>query len=114
MFNNLNIGDSIMKKIQVSTVEMKAMCEVINLNSSFVARAVRAADTAKGLKKRIEDCCEQHVLDKEGNRKVDESGKEVKEFKPTCMYLSEEEVDTAYNRIVPFIIDLCDALLGEE
>ena len=102
------------KKIQVSTVEMKAMCEVINLNSSFVARAVRAADTAKGLKKRIEDCCEQYVLDKEGNRKVDESGKEVKEFKPTCMYLSEEEVDTAYNRLVPFIIDLCDALLGEE
>ena len=102
------------KKIQVSTVEMKAMCEVINLNSSFVARAVRAADTAKSLKKRIEDCCEHNVLDEENNRVIDANGKEVKKFEPTCMYLQSEEVDAAYNRIIPFIIDLCDALLGEE
>jgi septation ring formation regulator EzrA len=103
-----------MKKIQVSTVEMKAMCEVINLNSSFVARAVRAADIAKSLKNRIEECCERYVLDEDGNRVVDANGKEVKEFALTSLYLQSEEVDTVYNRLVPFIIELCDALLGEE
>lgn len=103
-----------MKKIQVSTVEMKAMCEVINLNSSFVARAVRAADTAKELKEHIEQCCERNVLDDDGNKVVDENGNEVKEFKPSCLYLQSEGVEAVYNRLVPFIIDLCDALIGEE
>lgn len=39
-----------MKKIQVTTIQKTANIEVIELNSSFVAQAVKAAVEAKSLK----------------------------------------------------------------
>lgn len=95
-------------KIQLASVDLKANAEVIVLNTSFVARTVRAAEGLKSIKRRIEDVATKTV--------EDENGKAVKEFqlgRSDC-FLSPVETAVLYRAVIPFIEDLCDALLGEE
>ena len=103
-------------KIQLASVDLKANAEVIVLNTSFVARTVRAAESLKSIKRRIEDSSTTYVLDEDGNRKRDEKGSFVTEVhvgKQAC-HLQPEDAETLYNAVIPFIEDLCDALIGEE
>jgi hypothetical protein len=104
------------KKIQISAVELKAQSEVIVLNSSFVARTVRAAENLKRIKRRVEECSTNYVLDDDGNRKQDEKGKYVTEVQigKTSCHLQPEDAEALYNAVIPFIEDLCTALIGEE
>jgi hypothetical protein len=56
------------------------------------------------------------VLDDDGNRKQDEKGKYVTEVqvgKASC-HLQPEDAEALYNAVIPFIEDLCTALIGEE
>ena len=105
-----------MNKIQVAAVELSAQSEVIVLNSSFVARTVRAAENLKRIKKRVEDSSTNYVLDEDGNRKKDEKGNYVTEVQvgKTSCHLQPEDAEALYNAVIPFIEDLCAALLGEE
>ena len=104
------------KKIQVSAVELKAQSEIIVLDSSFVARTVRAAENLKYIKKHIEDCSTIYVLDDDGNRKKDEKGNPVTEVQvgKTSCHLQPEDAKALYDAVIPFIEDLCAALIGEE
>lgn len=105
-----------MKQIQVTAVELSAQSEVIVLNSSFVARTVRAAENLKRIKKRVEDSSTNYVLDEDGNRKKDEKGNPITEVQvgKTSCHLQPEDAAALYNAVIPFIEDLCAALLGEE
>ena len=105
-----------MNKIQVTAVELSAQSEVIVLNSSFVARTVRAAENLKRIKKRVEDSSTTYVLDEDGNRKKDEKGNSVTEVQvgKTSCHLQPEDAAALYNAVIPFVEDLCAALLGEE
>ena len=104
------------KKIQVSAVELQALSEVIVLNSSFVAKAVRTADAAKRIKKCIEDYSTDNVKDENGDWKKDENGQYVTELNVGTrnVTLDRDQVLDFYNSIEPFLTELVDALLGEE
>ena len=105
-----------MSKIKVSTVKMQADVEAIMLNSSFVAKAVRAADVANNLKNHIEADSKRYELDEEGNRKLDKDGKPIQivEVGRSHIYIESIEVEDIYNRLIPFVEELCTALLGED
>lgn len=105
-----------MSKIKVSTVKMQADVEAIMLNSSFVAKAVRAADVASHLKDLIETNSKRYELDEEGNRKLDKDGKPVQiiDVGSSHIYIDCPEVEDVYNRLIPLVEELCTALLGED
>lgn len=107
------------KKIQISAVEMKALSEVIVLNTSFVAKAVRAADAAKEAKRILdEDAPTTEVLDEYGTPVPSPDGEYP------VMETDWEEwrrrgytglnVKQMFEKLVPFAIELGNALLGEE
>lgn len=107
------------KKIQISAVELKALSEVIVLNSSFVAKAIRAADAAKEAKRILEqDAPLTEALDEYGEPLPSLDGKN-----PVMETDWEEWRRRGYNglniiqmfeKLVPFAIELGNALLGEE
>lgn len=105
-----------MKKIQVTTIQKTANIEVIELNSSFVAQAVKAAVEAKSLKSIIMRETSQRVkTDDEGNTVKDENGKEIREYlwdEGTQLYISNPE--DIIDNLIGFVLKLEAALLGEE
>lgn len=105
-----------MKKIQVTAVELKAQSEVIVLNSSFVAKAVRAADAAQKLKQHFDEYCPVILEDSTDlNSKV--IGKDWEEWMHrdcNLPQLGSNTVADVFEKLVPFAIELSNALLGEE
>lgn len=105
-----------MKKIQVTTIQKTANIEVIELNSSFVAQAVRAAVEAKTLKSEIMGATRQRVkTDEDGNTVKDENGKEIREYlwddgAQPFIPNPEDVIDN----LIGFVLKLEAALLGEE
>jgi hypothetical protein len=107
------------KKIQISAVEMKALSEVIVLNSSFVAKAVRAADAAKEAKRILdEDAPFTEVLNEYGAPVPSPDG-EHPVMEPDWEEWRKRgytglNVKQMFEKLVPFAIELGNALLGEE
>lgn len=107
-----------MSKIKVSAVEIKAPAEAIVLNSSFVAKAVRAADVAQRLQKHMDEYCPT-LMEQPDDADAEpvEKGKNWAEWKYRSFnadQLGTETVADVYEKLVPFVEELCDALLGEE
>lgn len=104
-----------MKKIQVTTVQKTANVEVIELNSSFVAKAVRAADAATKLRKIIDKVAPQKpVLDAEGEPLTNPDTGEVV-FEPDYKgYVNIDiEPEEIVGKLCQFVQELEGALLGE-
>ena len=105
------------KKIQIAAVEMKALSEVIVLNSSFVAKAVRAADVAQKLKNHAHYYCPTITVDeKTGNslEKIEPDYEEWMNRECNVHQLGCDTIADVFDKLVPFAIELCNALLGEE
>ena len=104
------------KKIQVTTVEMKSNAEVIVLNSSFVAKTVRAAAMANELKAMLESNLAMIPKRDENDEEVkDENGRTVFEGDwegQTTMFIPSPKV--IRDRLCEFVIELENALLGED
>lgn len=93
------------KKIQVSSVKVESLAQVIMLNASFVARAIRAADYAAQLKDDMVNSCPPKQKD----------GNEV--FEPELNHRSIVNVpcaQEAIDKLFSFLEDLEAALLGGE
>ena len=105
-----------MKKIQITTIQKTANIEVIELNSAFVAQAVRAAVEAENLKSDILSSATMRVKrDAEGEAIKDENGKEVREF--DFEHGCEPHIcnpEAVINNLIGFVLKLEAALLGEE
>lgn len=106
------------KKIQISAVELKALSEVIVLNASFVAKAVRAADAAKEAKRILDQDAPLTEALNEYGAPYSHDGEH-----PVMETDWEEWRRRGYNglniiqmfeKLVPFAIELGNALLGEE
>lgn len=105
------------KKIQIAAVEMKALSEVIVLNSSFVAKAVRAADVAQKLKYHVDAYCPKETVDeKTGNllEKIEPNYVRWMDCDCNVPELGSDTIADVFDKLVPFAIELCNALLGEE
>lgn len=106
-----------MSKITVSTVKEEALVEVIRLNSSFVAKAVRAADIAETINRiRQEDAPQTEALDEHGAPYSNDNEKPVMEtdwdaWRDRGYYgLPVKEM---FEKLLPFVIELRYALIGE-
>jgi hypothetical protein len=104
-----------MKKIQITTVQKTANVEVIELNSSFVAKAVRAADTATKLRNLIDKTVPQKpVLDDHGEP-FTEAGTGIIITEPdyTNSCKIEIEPEEIIGKLCQFVHELEDAMLVE-
>lgn len=90
-----------MAKIQVSTIEMRTNAQVIVLDASFVAKAVRAQCAAENIKPTIR-CIDNSIVTEDSNRVfdfIDElvgallDEKNTEELK-TKKGLNDEEIDS--------------------
>jgi len=76
LFNNLNIGDSIMsKKIYVSTVRQMADVEVLFVNASLIAKAINANNAIQDI---IESAKAQGSIVPRYEPGHDEEGEEIR------------------------------------
>lgn len=99
-----------MKKIQISTVEMTSKAQVIVLNSHIVVRATKAAmhceqilkDARREQMKPVvgDDGCYTDVVEK------DENGNVVYSY----FNLDQYKVQELYEKVLPFLQDLSNAL----
>lgn len=106
-----------MKKIQITTVQKTANVEVIELNSSFVAKSVRAGDAAQeALRALNENAPLKPVLDDNGCEVLDDNG-EGKVLMETDWDewrrrgYSGINVQDLLCKTIPFAVELRDALL---
>lgn len=108
------------KKIQIAAVEMKALSEVIVLNSSFVAKAARAADVAQKLKHHADVYClniTREIVDEKTGDLSEKTEPDYVEWMDRDYNVHQLGCDTVadvFDKLVPFAIELCNALLGEE
>lgn len=104
-----------MKKIQITTVQKTANVEVIELNSSFVAKAVRAADAATKLRNLIDEVVpSKPVLDDNGDPFVEAgTGNIIVEPDYTSSVNIDIEPEEIIGKLCQFVNELEDALLGE-
>ena len=104
-----------MKKIQVTTVQKTANVEVIELNSSFVAKAVRAADAATKLRSLIDKAVpSKPALDDNGNILTEvDTGVTIYEPDYTKPCKIEVEPEEIIGKLCQFVHELESALLGE-
>ena len=89
------------KRIQVSSVKMEADVQVINLNTSFVARAIRAK------------CALDQIADAnhaEYDAMVHAYGEEIEKSNEWHIW----DVKLFQDTVKDFIDDLCTALEGED
>lgn len=105
-----------MKKIQITTVQKTANVEVIELNSSFVAKAVRAADAATKLSNLINKAVPQKpVLDDNGDPFVEAgTGNIILEPDYTGILNIDIEPEEIMGKLCQFVLELESALLGEQ
>lgn len=98
-----------MSKIKVSAVKTEALAEAIILNSSFVAKAVRAADVAQRLERHMNEYCPTIM-----EQPDDKDWAEWKYRSFNADQLGTETVADVYEKLVPFVQELCEALIGED
>lgn len=113
-----------MKKIHVSTVEQTASVEVIYVNATLIAKALRAQMAAEKIADRmVRNGDAQPVmgpeLNENGEPKVDENGCMVEKpvldekgnqvWRYQCHRLDDEEVENFYKNVAPFLKELVDA-----
>lgn len=113
-----------MKKIHVSTVEQTASVEVIYVNATLIAKALRAQMAASKIADRmVRNGNAQPVmgpeLNENGEPKVDENGCMVEKpvldekgnqvWRYQCHRLDDEEVENFYKNVAPFLKELVDA-----
>lgn len=99
-----------MKKIQVTTVQKQANVEVIDLNSYFIAKAVKAQLVAHNVIDPITVTVNQPVIDANGRVEKDEHGDDLfqeitiidrNNFEPTI-----EQMQTILDDVIPFLDEL--------
>lgn len=99
-----------MKKIQVSTVQKQANVEVIDLNSYFIAKAVKAQLVAHNVIDTMTVTVNQPVIDAKGRVEKDEHGDDLFQditiinrdnFEPTV-----EQMQAILNDVIPFLDEL--------
>lgn len=113
-----------MKKIYVSTVRQMADVEVLFVNASLIAKALRAQMATEKIAKRMEDNRDVYPVmepdvDQEGNNITDENGciKEhpaLDEKGNQVWYYSMHRLDAVdvenfYKNVAPFLKELVDA-----
>ena len=113
-----------MKKIQVSTVRQMADVEVLFVNASLIAKALRAQMAASKIAKYMEDVRDVYPemeteVDDENNPIIDENGR-VKEHPMLDEkgnqvwyygnhYIGADSVKDFYKNVAPFLKELVDA-----
>lgn len=113
-----------MKKIHVSTVEQTASVEVIYVNATLIAKALRAQMAAEKIADRMVYSGDaqpvmETQLNENGEPKVDENGCVVEKpvldekgnqvWRYQCHRLDNEEVENFYKNVAPFLKELVDA-----
>jgi hypothetical protein len=102
-----------MKKIQVTTVQKQANVEVIDLNSYFIAKAVKAQLVAHNVIDPMTVTVNQPVIDAKGHIEKDEHGDDLFQditiinrdhFEPTV-----EQMQAILNDVIPFLDELVKA-----
>lgn len=102
-----------MKKIQVSTVQKQANVEVIDLNSYFIAKAVKAQLVAHNVIDPMTIAVNQPVIDAKGRIEKDEHGDDLfqdvtvinrNNFEPTA-----EQMQAILDDVIPFLDELTKA-----
>lgn len=102
-----------MKKIQVSTVQKQANVEVIDLNSYFIAKAVKAQLVAHNAIDPMTVTVRQPVMDAKGRIEKDEHGDDLfqdvpvinrNKFEPT-----PEQMQAILDDVIPFLDELVKA-----
>lgn len=102
-----------MKKIQVSTVQKQANIEVIDLNSYFIAKAVKAQLVAHNVIDPMTTVVNQPVIDAKGHVEKDERGDDLfqditvinqNHFEPTA-----EQMQAILDDVIPFLDELVKA-----
>jgi hypothetical protein len=102
-----------MKKIQVTTVQKQANVEVIDLNSYFIAKAVKAQLVAHNVIDPMTVTVNQPVIDANGRVKKDEHGDDLFQditiinrdhFEPT-----PEQMQAILDGVIPFLDELVKA-----
>lgn len=102
-----------MKKIQVSTVQKQANVEVIDLNSYFIAKAIKAQLVAHNVIDPMTVTVNQPVMDAKGRVEKDEHGDDLfqdvtiinrNHFEPT-----PEQMQAILDDVIPFLDELVKA-----
>lgn len=113
-----------MKKIQVSTVRQMADVEVLFVNASLIAKALRAQMAASKIAKYMEDVRDVYpemetevddennpIIDENGRVKehpmLDEKGNQVWYYGNHC--IGADSVKDFYKNVAPFLKELVDA-----
>lgn len=100
-----------MKKIQISTVEMTSNAQVIVLNSHIVVRATKAAMLCEQILEGARKIHTEPVINTETGiyedvPTIDENGNNVYDYYD----LKCREVQELYEKVLPFLQDLSNAL----
>ena len=102
-----------MKKIQVSTVQKQANIKVIDLNSYFIAKAVKAQLVAHNVIDPMTTTIKRPVVDAKGRIETDEHGDDLfqdatvidqNRFEPTA-----EQMQAILDDVIPFLDELVKA-----
>lgn len=97
------------KKIQISTVEMTANAQVINLNAYFISKAVEAK---LELINALKDCkYKKHIVDETDTDGNETKGHDVTEYNRYKMM--EDQIEAIDTKILPFLEELVDAFNEE-
>ena len=95
-----------MKKIAVSTVEMKANVQVINVNAYLITKVVKAQILLENLLKNTIDVKQEYCENEDGKKGwvdvFDEDGKPVPEYRSICS-------EPLHKEILPLLKELVDA-----
>ena len=101
-----------MKKIQVSTVQKQANVEVIDLNSYFIAKAVKAQLVAHNAIDPMVCEATRPVVENDGKVKKDEHGDDMFEtvkFIERDNQIAPEALQTILDDVIPFLDELVKA-----
>lgn len=101
-----------MKKIQVSTVQKQANVEVIDLNSYFIAKAVKAQLVAHNAIDPMVCEATRPVVESNGKVKKDEHGDDMFEtvkFIERNNQITPEALQTILDDVIPFLDELVKA-----
>ncbi len=105
------------KKIQVSTVRKEANIEVIEVNASLIAKAVRAGDVAEeAFRLMHEDAPQTEVLDENGEPRCDDGVHPVMETdwdEWRRRGYNGLAVRSMFEKVLPLVLELRDVLLDE-
>lgn len=97
-----------MAKIQISTIQKEANVEIVELNSSFVAKVIRAKMIADMFKSTVEN--DLPKIKNSSNK--EEIGKPY--FKQdVCVEMSSCNIECLYKFVFSFIDELSDAILND-